>query len=142
MRPEPGRHRHPNPFSARYPGKFRGNECIVGRVRCIRHDLLDADVVHGRSLIVAEFNRDGLLDIYCGETAKWTESRAQPDNPEAHMWLGINSGRRTYRRTLIAQGFGAHETRAADLNGDGRLDLICKPYDWRTPRVELWPNKP
>ena len=63
-------------------------------MRCIRHDLLDADVVHGHSLIVAEFNRDGLLDIYCGETAKWTESRAQPGNPEAHMWLGINSGGR------------------------------------------------
>jgi len=29
----------------------------------------------------------------------------------------------------------------ADLDGDGRLDILAKPYTWDTPRINLWLNQ-
>ncbi len=29
----------------------------------------------------------------------------------------------------------------ADLNGDGKPDILSKPYHWDTPRVDVWLNK-
>ena len=29
----------------------------------------------------------------------------------------------------------------ADLNGDGKLDILSKPYNWDTPRVDVWLNR-
>ena len=28
-----------------------------------------------------------------------------------------------------------------DLDGDGRLDILSKPYNWDTPRVDVWLNR-
>jgi len=28
----------------------------------------------------------------------------------------------------------------ADLDGDGDLDILNKPYTWETPRVDVWLN--
>lgn len=33
------------------------------------------------------------------------------------------------------------EAGGADLYGNGRLDLVCKPYNWQTPRIDLWINE-
>jgi hypothetical protein len=37
-------------------------------------------------------------------------------------------------------GHGFHETRVADLDGDGDLDILNKPYNWEAPRVDVWLN--
>jgi hypothetical protein len=37
-------------------------------------------------------------------------------------------------------GHGWHEARVADLDGDGDLDILNKPYNWQTPRVDVWLN--
>jgi hypothetical protein len=34
-----------------------------------------------------------------------------------------------------------HSLQIADLDGDGRLDILGKPYIWDTPRLEIWLNK-
>jgi len=26
------------------------------------------------------------------------------------------------------------------VNGDGRLDVVNKPYNWDTPRLDIWLN--
>jgi hypothetical protein len=26
----------------------------------------------------------------------------------------------------------------ADLDGDRRLDILDKPYNWETPRIDIW----
>jgi hypothetical protein len=105
------------------------------------HDLLDEDVVHGHTLAIADFNGDRRPDIFCAEMAKWTESRPAPDHPEARMWLFYGDGRGRFTRTLIASGFGVHEGKVADLNGDGRPDIVAKPYNWEAPRIDLWLNE-
>jgi hypothetical protein len=27
------------------------------------------------------------------------------------------------------------------LNGDGRVDVLQKPYNWKAPRVDIWLNE-
>ena len=29
----------------------------------------------------------------------------------------------------------------ADLDGDGDLDILNKPYNWKVPRVDVWLNE-
>lgn len=105
------------------------------------HDLLDADVIHGHSLQIADLNGDGDLDIFCAEMAKWTESKKEPDHPNAHAWVFYGDGKGGFTKTEVATGFGFHEASVADVNGDGRLDIVNKPYNWETPRLDIWLNQ-
>jgi hypothetical protein len=40
-----------------------------------------------------------------------------------------------------SQGICSHESKVADLDGDGRLDILAKPYAADTPRVDVWLNR-
>jgi hypothetical protein len=111
------------------------------QISWIGHDLLGRDVIHGHSLRVADVDGDGNLDIFCAEMGKWTEKAERPDNPHPHMWIFFGDGRGHFSETEVATGFGNHESRVADLDGDGRPDILGKPYNWDTPRLDIWLNK-
>jgi hypothetical protein len=95
-------------------------------------------MVHGHSLAVADIDGDGNLDIFAAEMAKWTEKKATPDNPSAEAVIFFGDGKGGFRKTVFARGMGFHEARVADLNGDGRMDILDKPYNWDAPRVDVW----
>ena len=118
-------------------GRLKWYEYAAGK--WIGHDLLDHDVIHGHSLQIADIDGDGNLDIFCAEMGKWTEKAAEPDNPGARMWIFLGDGHGNFRK-IEYQGIGNHESKVADLNGDGALDLLIKPYNWDTPRVDVWLN--
>lgn len=107
------------------------------------HDLLGADVIHGHSLQVADIDGDGNLDIFCAEMGKWSDQNAalKADNPNAKMWVFYGDGKGNFTKTVIAEGIANHESKVADLDGDGRLDILDKPYNWDTPRIDIWLNK-
>jgi hypothetical protein len=104
------------------------------------HPLLDRDVIHGHSLQLGDVNGDGHLDVFVAEMAKWSEKKTELDNPRATAWLLYGDGQGNFRRTEFSVGQGWHEARLADLDGDGDLDLLNKPYNWDTPRVDVWLN--
>lgn len=106
----------------------------------VGHDLLGEDVVHGHSLELADIDQDGHLDIFCAEMAKWTDAAETPDHVRARMWVFYGDGRGHFRKSLIAVGIDNHESRVADLDGDGDLDIVSKPYNNDTPGLDIWLN--
>ncbi len=104
----------------------------------IGHNLIDTPLIHCHSLAVADINGDGNLDIFAAEMAKWSEQKKQPDNPHAQAFIFYGDGKGHFTKTIFANGIGFHEARVADLNGDGRMDILDKPYNWETPRLDIW----
>lgn len=104
------------------------------------HDLVGRTMVHPHSLQVADVNGDGNLDIFVAEMAKWTESKQEPDNPRAQAFLFYGDDKGHFKKTVFQTGMGFHEARVADLNGDGKPDILSKPYNWETPRIDMWLN--
>lgn len=102
------------------------------------HDLLGEDVVHGHSLQIADIDGDGHLDIFCAEMGKWTEKASQPDNPDPRMWILFGDGEGHFEKVEYHPKVGTHESKIADFDGDGRLDILIKPYNDDAPRVDLW----
>ena len=122
-------------------GPLRFYECIGNPENShdwVGRDLLKRDMIHGHSLQVADIDGDGHLDIFAAEMAKWTESRKDPDNPNATAWILFGDGKGNFRETVFATGVGFHEAQVADLNGDGLPDILDKPYNWEAPRVDVW----
>lgn len=104
--------------------------------------ILDRDMVHGHTLDIGDIDGDGNLDIFVAEMAKWTNGPNAADNPNATAWILYGDGRGNFRPTVLTTGEGWHEGKLGDFNGDGRLDILNKPYTWDSPRVDLWLNRP
>lgn len=104
----------------------------------VEHRLLDRDLVHGHTLAVADIDGDGNLDIFVAEMAKWIEQNPQPDNPNAEAFILYGDGLGHFKVTVFQKGMGFHEGKVGDLDGDGDMDILDKPYNWETPRVDVF----
>ncbi|MFC1648707.1 FG-GAP repeat domain-containing protein [Nanoarchaeota archaeon] len=99
-----------------------------------KHVLLDV-VDHGHSLQLADVNDDGNLDVFVAEM------RLNNENPDAKAWIFYGDGNGTFTEDIVMQGYGNHEARLGDLDGDGTLDILGKPYNWDAPRLDVWLNQ-
>lgn len=104
------------------------------------HDLLGRDVNHGHSLQLADLNGDGHLDIFCAEMSRW-DRRQGSENPDSTAWIFYGDGKGNFTTDVLARGVGFHEAKIADLDGDGRLDIVSKPFAAPAPRVDMWFNQ-
>lgn len=93
-------------------------------------------VDNGHSLAVLDYDRDGHADIFCAEM------RLNGGNADAKAWVLLGDGRGGFRNTVLVTGFDHHESRLADLDGNGTLDLLGKPYNHETPALHIWLNLP
>ncbi len=98
----------------------------------VPHRLLD--MISGHTLALVDFNGDGNLDIFCAEM------RLNGGNPASKIYLLLGDGAGNFQTTVVAEGFGLHESKLADLDGNGTLDILGKPYNWETPRLDIWLN--
>jgi hypothetical protein len=101
------------------------------------HTLLSS-VIHGHSLALADINGDGYLDVFIGEMAQWGGSTPQNPNAKVRVLYGDGSG--NFTTQIVNTGQGVHESKVADLNGDGKLDILGKPFLHNIPRLDIWLN--
>ena len=93
------------------------------------------EVDNGHTLDIIDFNGDGHLDIFNAEM------RLDNGNPDAQMRILLGDGKGNFTDYVIAKGFGNHESRIVDLDGDGDYDILGKPFNWEVPRLDIWINK-
>ena len=97
-----------------------------------RTTLVDS-VQDGHSLDIIDFNNDGHLDIFNAEMNLG-------QNPDAKCRILLGDGKGRFKVKEVIQGFDMHESRITDLDGDGDLDILGKPYNWKVPRLDVWLN--
>jgi hypothetical protein len=88
-------------------------------------------IIHGHTLEIKDFNRDGKQDILIGEMG----DPGAGDTADLMIWWGDGTG--SFEKEIIRTGQGIHEGRTGDLNGDGVLDILVKPYHHHAPGIEL-----
>lgn len=74
-----------------------------------------------KSLQAADFDEDGALDLAAADQAGTTVS----------LWRGDGAGHFDARRTFFVGIPGASGLAAADVNGDGHVDLMASLYTYR-----------
>ncbi len=97
--------------------------------------MLIQEVVDGHSIDVLDFNGDGHLDIFSGEMG------LNGGNPNARIRILLGDGAGNFVHHVVSKGIGTHESKIADLDGDGDYDILSKPYAWKAPRLDLFMNE-
>ncbi len=93
-------------------------------------------VIHGHTCEIGDVDADGNLDIMIGEMGR----PGAGDGARTWVWYGDGQG--NFRKTVASSGQGIHEGKLGDFNGDGRVDILLKPYSHNTPRVDVLLNTP
>ena len=92
-------------------------------------------VVHGHTLDLADFDKDGNLDIMIGEMG------SPGAGSDADIWIWYGDGRGNFTQETVLHGQGTHEGKVGDLDGDGDVDIVVKPYAHNTPKVQVIKNQ-
>ncbi len=94
--------------------------------------VLDDGLFHPHSLELADFDGDGWLDIFVGEMGL-------NNHLDPRLMIFRNDGAGTLTPEIISVGIPTHEAKVADIDGDGRPDIVGKGYS--VPRIDLWLNR-
>ncbi|MDY7099593.1 MAG: PKD domain-containing protein [Actinomycetota bacterium] len=86
---------------------------------------------YGHSLDVGDVDGDGHLDVLTAEMLA-------PGVGDPAMRVLYGDGAGGFGTELLATGVDNHESHLADLDGDGDLDIVAKPYG---TGLELWLNR-
>lgn len=95
--------------------------------------ILRDDLFHPHSLAIADFTGDGHPDIFVAEMGLGK-------NPEPRMMIYRNRGPGEFDEVVIERGIATHEAKLGDLTGDGRPDIVGKPYDPER-HIDVWFNE-
>ena len=97
--------------------------------------LLIEELDNGHTLETLDFNGDGHWDIFSAEM------RFGEGNPDAKARILLGNGKGEFQEMIIVTGYGVHEGKMADLDGDGDYDVLGKPYTWNAPLLNIWINE-
>jgi len=89
-------------------------------------------VANGHSLAIIDFDGDGNNDI-------WYAEMTLGGYKDAVSRILFGDGKGNFERDLIiSRGFDLHDSEITDLDGDGDLDILGKPYDGGAPGLNIW----
>ena len=88
-------------------------------------------VIHGHTIDIKDIDNDGNLDVFVGEMGK------PGDGENSDIMIYYGDGKGNFTKEIVRTGQGIHEGRITDLNGDGILDILVKPYGHNSPKVEV-----
>ena len=91
-------------------------------------------IVHGHTCEAGDVDGDGNLDLLVGEMG----DPGAGDKARVFVWFGDGKG--GFTETVASEGVGIHEGKLADLDGDGDLDILLKPYHHKAPRLDILLN--
>jgi hypothetical protein len=111
-------------------GPLMWYECVHGT--WVGHKV--ADIKYGHSLQLVDFNHDGNLDIFCAE------QRLNGENPDSKIYFFLGDGKGNFEPLIVATGYDSHESKVADLDGNGTLDVLSKPYNYGVPGLDIFLN--
>jgi hypothetical protein len=90
------------------------------------------EVSNGHSLAIVDFDKDGNMDIWYAEMTLGGHK-----NAVSRILFGDGKGNFP-RDMIISEGFDLHDSEIVDLDGDGDLDILGKPYDGEAPGLNIW----
>jgi hypothetical protein len=110
-------------------------DCISGRVAWhenkdgkgriwTRHLIADKAGQDYHSLAVADFDNDNDLDVFSGG-GPLTE---KPPH-KWFIWENLDGKGKNFKQHLILSGKRCHESKVADVDGDGDIDICSKPWN-------------
>jgi hypothetical protein len=100
---------------------------------------LVADVYNAHTLEIGDINKDGHLDIMFAEIG--TSSLTTTENPNAGLYVLYGNGNGAFTLQTVFEGQGHLEGQLADIDNDGDLDIVTKPFRHNMPLVEMWINQ-
>ena len=84
------------------------------------------------SLAVCDFDNDGDLDVFSGG-ARFTKDF----HKRCYIWENTDGAATTWKKHEILVDYESHEARAADVDGDGDIDICTKPWKGSTKNIYL-----
>lgn len=106
-------------------GRIAWHENADGKGRVwIRHLIADKAGQDYHSIAVADFDNDGDLDVFSGG-GPLTKSLPH----KWFIWENLDSKGLKWKQHLILSGKRCHEAKAADVDGDGDIDICSKPWN-------------
>ncbi|MEM7276175.1 MAG: VCBS repeat-containing protein, partial [Actinomycetota bacterium] len=100
---------------------------------------LSAPWNRGHSLDLGDLDGDGNLDVFSAEMYLGSASDSAKENARAAVWYGDGLG--GFSPALLSTGEDNHESLLADIDGDGDLDIVRKPFDLATPAFGILTNQ-
>jgi hypothetical protein len=99
-----------------------------------------SSVPRSHTLQLGDVNLDGHLDIMIGDLGQWSPSESPPDNPEAKISVLYGDGAGNFTQQVVLSGQGTLEGQLTDIDNDGDLDIVSKPFRHNNPRVDIFIN--
>ena len=94
--------------------------------------VIDNNLFHPHSLGVADFNKDGHMDIFVGEMGLGR-------NLHPRLLIYLNEGNGSFTEFLLDSEHPTHEAKVADIGNTGAIDIVGKPF-YPKNQVDLWEN--
>lgn len=80
------------------------------------------------SLVVADFDLDGDMDIYADEMEHLHVPLRRVGKIAMIVWENLDGKGGDWKQQNIVTGLGGHQAQAADLDGDGDIDIVTRPF--------------